>query len=227
MSEAVLVVGRSGTGKSKSAETLPPESTFIINVIGKSLPFKGWKTNYTQLTKDNPMGNMIDTDQPPSIIRTLKYVSENRPEINVIVVDDYQYVMANEYMRRANEVGFKKFVDIGQSSWSLINTARNLRQDLIVIFLTHSDTDFDSDGNKITKAKTIGKMMDNVITLEGMFTVVLYTEIFASEEKRNYYFLTQSSGNNTAKSPEGMFESLKIPNDLQFVVEQMRAYAEA
>ena len=122
--------------------------------------------------------------------------------------------MANEYMRRANETGFKKFTEIAQNAWSIINRVKSMREDILIVFMMHSEVTFDAHGNKVTKAKTIGKMMDNVITLEGMFTIVLYTDVTKGEDAMEYSFITQNDGTNTGKSPKGMFETVKIPNDL-------------
>lgn len=224
MAQDLLIVGGSGTGKSTSMEKLNPKSTFIINVAKKPLPFKGWKTNYSKLSSENPEGNYVDTDNSGEIIKVLEYVSNKRSEIKVVVIDDYQYVMANEYMRRTQETGFKKFNDIGQNAWNIVNTVKGLRDDLIVVFMTHSETELDANGNKITKAKTIGKMMDNVITFEGMFTIVLYTDVIKTEDGVRYVFVTQNNGSNTGKSPRGMFEDKLIDNDLTNVLSKIVEY---
>jgi len=224
MAQDLLIIGGSGTGKSTSMETLDPKTTFIINVARKALPFKGWRANYTVFNKDNPKGNYVATDSTGDIIKVLEYISEKRPEILTIIIDDYQYVMANEYMRRTQETGFKKFNDIGQNAWNIVNTVKGLREDLTVIVMTHSETDLDAMGNKITKAKTIGKMMDNVITFEGMFTIVLYTEVIKSDDGVKYVFITQNNGSNTGKSPKGMFAEKQIPNDLVFVLGEINKY---
>lgn len=224
MAQEILIVGASGTGKSTSVETLNPKETFIINVINKPLPFKGWKSSYKQFNKENPDGNYYATDDTKLIINMMKHISEKMPHIKNIIIDDYQYTMANEYMRRVTEVGFKKFSEIGQNAWNIINTATSLKDELMVVFLCHSDTDLDAQGNKITKARTIGKLMDNVITLEGMFTVVLYTDVTRTDKGTEFSFITQNDGTNTCKSPRGMFESVKIPNDLALVRKCVEEY---
>lgn len=224
MAQEVLIVGASGTGKSTSIENLNPESTFIVNVARKALPFKGWKTKYPSFNKDNPDGRFYSSDVPQEILKCLNYINENRTEIKTIVIDDYQYTMANEYMRRANETGFKKFTEIAQNAWSIINAVKSMRDDLLVVFMMHSEVTFDAHGNKVTKAKTIGKMMDNVVTLEGMFTIVLYTDVEKGENGLKYSFITQNDGTNTGKSPKDMFGSVKIPNDLSVVAQAIEDY---
>jgi hypothetical protein len=224
LAQEILIVGASGTGKSTSVEYLNPEETFIINVINKPLPFRGWKNNYKPFSKDNLKGNYYYTDNTKLIIEMMKYISDNMSHIKNIIIDDYQYTFGNEYMRRINETGFKKFSEIGQNTWSIVNTAKQLRDDIMIVFLTHSEIDLDANGNKITKAKTLGKLIDNVITLEGMFTIVLYTELTKTDKGMEYNFITQNDGSNTCKSPRGMFESVKIPNDLSLVRKCVEEY---
>jgi len=218
MAREVLIVGGSGTGKSTSMSQLDPKSTFIINVAKKSLPFKGWKSKYN---KDN--NNFYESDNPTQIIAALKKI-DTMTHIKTIIIDDFQYTMANEYMRRANETGFKKFTDIAQNAWNVIDTVKSLRDDLIVAFTMHSEIDYDAHGNKRVKAKTIGKMMDNVVTLEGLFTIVLYTEVSKTDNGMEYHFVTENDGVNTAKAPHGMFEESKIPNNLINVINKIKEY---
>ena len=151
MSQEVLVVGMSGTGKSTSISGLDPKETFYINVAKKSLPFKGWKDLYRAISKDNPNGNYFTGDSTKDILATLEYINDKLPNIKTIIVDDFQYVMSNEYMRRAKETGYGKFTDIAQNLWSIINKSKSLRDDLIVVFMMHSENDYDANGNKITK----------------------------------------------------------------------------
>lgn len=224
MATEILIVGASGSGKSSSIESLDPTKTFIINVGKKNLPFKGWRGAYKTLSKDNPTGNYHCTDIMAEVVDTLKYIDSRRKEINTIIIDDSQYLMANEYMRRANENGFKKFTDISQNMWNIISTVKSMRDDLSVVFMSHSEVDYDSNGNKITKAKTVGKMFDAYVTLEGMFTIVLYTNVEKKDDQMIYSFTTQTDGTNTAKSPKGMFETYKIPNDLSFVIRKIKEY---
>ncbi len=219
MAKELLIIGTSGTGKSTSLRNLKPEETFIINVAGKSLPFKGSK--YTLATKENPTGNMFITDKTNAIIELLEKINKDRPSIKQVIIDDAQYIMANEYMRRAKENGYAKFQDIGQGIFNLVNKPASLRDDLKVVFLMHSETDMDADGRKITKAKTIGKMIDMYITFEGMFSIVLYTNAVRKDNKVEYKFATQTDGSNTCKSPMGMFNDLLIDNDLALVFKAM------
>lgn len=223
MSRSILVIGDSGQGKSTSITSLNPDTTFIINVIGKDLPFKGWKSKYTMLSKDNPHGHMIVTQNADDIIRGLKAISEKHPEIKTIVIDDFQYIMSFEFMARAKEKGFDKFVEIGQKGFEVLRTTQALRDDLIVVVLAHSE-DVTANGYTKTKIKTIGRMLDEKITVEGLFTIVLQAVAMKENKKMAYYFVTQSDGTTTAKSPMGMFDDVYIPNNLQLVLDKVKEY---
>ncbi len=223
MAQEIMIIGSSGSGKSTSGRNLNPKSTFWINVLKKPLPFKGWKTNYTEYNPEKKTGNMFSSDDANRIAKAIKHVSQDKPEIKVIVIDDFQAVMSNEYGRRVQESGFKKFQDIFQQITTVINTVKEAREDLTVVFLTHSEVDTDAAGNKVVKAKTVGKAIDTYITLESLFTVVLYTVVKKKGLTNEYLFSTQSDGTNTAKSPMGMFAP-EIPNDLVEVIKTIEDY---
>jgi adenylate kinase family enzyme len=223
MSNAVLVIGESGSGKSTAIRELPKEKTFIVNCLGKPLPFKGWMKDFKPLD-ENGKGNYLSTDNSVTIVKTLEYIDKNRPDIEYVVIDDYIYTMVNEFMRRANEKSYDKFTDIGQKAWMLVEKAKSLRDSLNVAVLTHVEENMDTTGVKKQKAKTVGKLVDNIVNLEGMFTVVLYTDVEEKDGVNNYGFLTQTDGRNTCKSPEGMFEDKKIPNNLKMVFDKMTEY---
>lgn len=215
MSNMIMILGESGTGKSTSIENLKPEETFIIQVVNKPLPFKGFKNKYTILSKENDKGNRYITDRSEQIVKIFDLVNK-RTEITNLIIDDSQYIMANEYMRRGTEKGYDKFSEIAMKFFNVVDKAMDLRENLNVIFLHHTDI---SDTGKI-KAKTVGKLIDNAVTLEGRFSTVLMAEV----DDGKYYFRTQNNGYDTCKSPRGMFEDLRIPNDLQYVVEKANEF---
>lgn len=223
MSNAILIVGESGSGKSTSVRALPKDKTFIVNCLGKPLPFKGWIKDYKPLD-ENGKGNYLATDNTVTIVKTLDYIDKNRQDIEYIIIDDYIYTMSNEFMRRVNEKSYDKFSEIGQKAWMLVEKAKSLRQNLNVAVLTHVEDNTDASGVKKLKAKTVGRLVDNIVNLEGMFTVVLYTDVEEKDGVNNYGFMTQTDGRNTCKSPDGMFAEKKIPNDLQFVFDKMNEY---
>lgn len=143
----------------------------------------------------------------------------NGTKLKTIVIDDAQYLMANEFMRRSTETGFQKFTDIANNFWTLINeVTASLPWDTIVYFLMHTDTD--DSGRE--KAKTIGKLLDEKICIEGMSSIVLKTAV----KDGRYMFLTQNNGKDTTKSPLGMFGSYEIDNDLKAVDTTIRKYWE-
>lgn len=217
MSNTSLIIGESGTGKSTSLAHLNPKETFIINVLDKPLPFRGYKKNYVAIKSwEDTEGNYFASDDYAKLIKCIKIVNEKRLEIKNLVIDDWQYTMCNEFMRRATENGFTKFTEIGQHAWSIIRELISCREDLFCFVLSHSDT----DANGKYKCKSIGKMLDEKITIEGMFTIVLHTQIMDGA----YRFLTQNDGSHIAKSPQGMFEDKYIGNDLAFVKQKMNAY---
>lgn len=216
MSTPVLIIGPSGSGKSRSLLNLDPETSFLICAMKKPLPFRGWKDKWRHVSKDTPGGNLLYSDDPEEIRQYMDRISNKRPNCKTIVIDDAQYIMANEFMRRAREKGYEKFTQIGQSFWQLVMDSGSLRDDLTVVFLQHSDTD---DSGSV-KAKTIGKMLDDKVTLEGMFTIVLRAAI--RDEK--HIFTTMNSGSDTVKTPEGMFNTDAIENDISIVLEAIKNY---
>lgn len=215
MATLIMILGESGTGKSTSIENLDSQETFIIQVVDKPLPFRGFKSKYPLRNKENPTGNRFISDRADKIIRILDTLNKEQ-KIKNVIIDDSQYIMANEFMRRAKEKSYEKFTEIGQNFYALIDKANELREDMNIIFLHHKEI---SEAG-ISKAKTIGKLLDDKIGLEGRFSIVLTTEI----EDGNYYFRTQNNGSDTCKSPKGMFADLRIPNDLDFVIKKIDEY---
>lgn len=216
MSNVTLIIGESGTGKSTSLRNLNPAETFIINAIDKPLPFKNYKKKYERFSADTPTGNYYATDDYSRINRLIHKIDKERPEIKNIVLDDFQYIMANEYLRRATETGFTKFTEIAQHAASIIYNLMNCRADLYGFVLSHSSND---ESGK-SKCKTIGKLLDEKITIEGLFTIVLHSALVDN----HYKFLTQSFDNKIAKSPMDMFDEIYIDNDLAYVKEKMLNY---
>lgn len=226
MAQGVLIIAESGAGKSTAGRNLNPKENFWINVANKPLPFKGWKTKYKYVTKDKPTdGNMSKASSPGAILHMLDVINEEMPHIKTVVVDDWQYASAFEFFDKANDKGYEKFNIIGQNIAAMARKPISLREDLIVFFLTHSEDTVDANGNKSVKAKTVGKMVDNALTLEGLFSIVLYGKIKQNEEKEQIYvFETKNNGKNTCKSPMDMFDTDDIPNDLQLVKEAIIKY---
>jgi len=218
MGQGVLIIAESGSGKSTSIETLDPKETFIINVANKPLPFKGWKKKYTLWSKDHPGGNMYDKAGVQNIEACIRYVNEKRPEIKTIIVDDFQYMSSFEFFDRADEKGYEKFTQIGAGIARISRMPKDMRDDLTIFFLTHAEEGLDVEGKRKFKAKTIGRMVDEKLTLEGLFSIVLFGKVKKNKEGViRYVFETTNNGENTCKSPRGMFNDFEIPNDLALV----------
>tara|TARA_R110001599_G_scaffold140731_3_gene320950 strand:- start:159 stop:842 length:684 start_codon:yes stop_codon:yes gene_type:complete len=218
MAQSTLIIAESGSGKSTSGRNLDPKETFWINIANKPLPFKGWKKNYTLISKSNPKGNMTNASSAAGIIKALKHVNENMPHITNVVIDDWQYMSAFEYFDKAQEKGYDKFTSIATNLAQVAKYPKDLRDDLYCFFLTHSEDSTDMNGRRKVKAKTVGKMIDNALTLEGLFSIVLFGRVIKEEDGTiKYGFETQTDGNNTCKSPMDMFEESFIENDLQYV----------
>lgn len=211
MGISVLCLGESGRGKSRSIKFLDPKDTLVINVANKPLPFKvdGFKK-----VDDKGNGNIFVTDSVPMIMGIIKKAKSKG--FTKVVIDDFQYIFANEFFRRAEEKSFEKFTDIGKAYWSLLNTINNeCDDDLRVYILSHIDN---NDGR--VKIKTIGKLVDEKLSVEGMATVVLRAFCVGGE----YYFATQNNGSDTTKSPEDMFPKNEIENNLQIVDDAICSY---
>lgn len=199
MSIATLILGESGTGKSTSLRNMDPAHTLLIQAIHKPLPFRSgdWKP-----VKDG--GNIYVSDLSANIIGAMRKTSRD-----VVVIDDWQYILANEYMRRTDETGYQKFTDIGKHAWDILVAAAGLAPNKRVYIMAHTQTD--EQGK--SRVKTIGKMLDDKITPEGMFSIVLNTVV----QNGNYLFATRNNGSNTTKSPLGLFDDELIDNDLAVV----------
>ena len=227
MAHSVLVVSESGTGKSTSIRNLTPSETFIINIANKPLPFKGWRSQYPVTTDKGVTGNMSVDAKASDIIQILRNVNK-RTEIKNVVIDDLQYMSAFEYFERSAEKGFEKFTQMATELASLARIPQKMRDDMYVFFLTHAEDITDAKGERKTKAKTIGKMIDNSLTLEGLFSIVLFGRVVKTQDGEiKYVFETQNNGENTCKSPDGMFDDFMIPNDLQYVRDAIITYENA
>lgn len=199
MSYATLVLGESGTGKTCSLRNLDPKNTLLIQPVRKPLPFRftGWK----EIKQKGDGNNILVCADPQQIIKCM-----HASPFDVIVVDDWQYILASMYMAARNVKGFDKFTEIGGAGFDIAKAASELGENKRVYVLAHTTSD--EFGN--TRIKTLGKLLDDKIVVEGMFTTVLRTHV----ENGRYLFSTQNSGSDTVKSPMGMFSEQYIENDL-------------
>ncbi len=229
MAELIAIVGESGSGKTTSIRNLNPETTFIISTTGKRPGIKGAKKKYTdfKINKETKevTGNFYTTSNIDQIASVMKLINTKMAHIKTLIIDDYQYLQGFESMARVDEKGYAKFTDIAKHAYGVLKSGMDLRDDLFVVIITHSENIGDNI-NPYYKIKTLGKMLDSVITLEGLFTYVLFTKVINDGETVQYKFLTNSDGSCTAKSPMGLFDDMLIDNDLDFVINKITEYNE-
>lgn len=203
MATAVLIMGESGSGKSASLRNFAPNEISVFNVTSKPLPFKQGKAKIPKID------NATYTDIANALAN---------PNKRAYVIDDAGYLLSFEMFKRANETGYSKFTDMAKNFFDMLDFINTkLPNDIIVYITMH--TEDDSEMHK-TKAKTIGKMIDQNLNLEGLFVIVLR----AMQTEEGYKFITRDDRVSTAKSPMGMFESDKIDNDLKEVDRIIREY---
>lgn len=196
----VFILGETGAGKSYSLKNFEPGEVRILNVANKLLPFR------KKLDVQNHVSYQVIAEE----FKEAKYKR--------YVVDDSQYLMVFDLFNRANQSGYDKFTKMALAFEKMIEyVIMRMPEDVIVYFMHHTQTD---EGG-VARAKTVGKMLDTYLSLEGLVTIALY----CTNTGGNHKFLTQSDGSNTAKSPEGMFEK-EIANDLKLVDEAIRSYYE-
>lgn len=227
MGKSILVIGESGAGKTTSLRNLDPTKTFVFSALGKGLPFKSSKKNYTVWNKEkNPTGNYIVTSSAKTIIPWLKHISDNLPHVTTAVIDDSTFLPAKELDRRRGENGYGKFNDIAHEFLDLSEVSNTLRDDLNVYSLHHIKTE--GDGileDKKYKAQSFGKMIDEKLaSIEAQFEIVfLACKLVEEDGKLEYKFKTRD-GNSTAKTPMGMFEDEYIDNDLAAINQAINCY---
>lgn len=224
--ETIAIVGESGSGKSTSLRNLDPKETFIISTTGKPLPFRGYRKKYQELKKANGeyVGNYYISSNYSKILNMLKIINLKMPNIKQIVVDDWQYMLSYEFVDRATEVGYTKFSELAQHAMEVLRYSEQMREDCKMIFLTHSENVGDVMNPKYV-IKTIGKLLAEKVTLEGMFTYVFFTKIVEGDDgKMEYKFLTNTDGECVAKTPMGMFSDMLVDNDLAEIIKVIDSY---
>ena len=200
MAVPVIVYGKSGSGKSRSLKNFAEDEIYLVNILGKMMPFKG---SFKYITT----GDNLQT-----IMAGLAKMTTN-----AAVIDDFGYIMTNMFMRgHGSGDQFKLYNQIGDTVWNFINFVKNLPNDKIVYLVMHDDTGDDG----FSKLRTIGKLLDQKVCIEGMVTVVLHCVIKGDK----HLFLTNSDGNDLAKSPEGMFQAIEMENDLKAADALIREY---
>lgn len=212
MGIVLAVMGESGSGKTTAMRNLDPKTTFYIDADMKGLSWKGWRSQYNKENK-----NFLQIDDPQVVIGYLGNINDKAPHIKTVVIDTLNGLMVAEEMRRSREKGYDKWTDLASYVWYLVMEALKTREDLDVIFLCHSQTDRDDNGNTWTRIKTSGRKLDK-IALESKFTTVL----LCKADGDRYVFETRSNF-STAKSPMGALPP-EMENDIVPVLEALREY---
>ena len=224
MANNIILLGKSGTGKSTSIKGLNPKETVIINTLKKRLPFKGSNTMYNKENK-----NLFNVDDYTTVIQYLQSINDKALHVKNIVLDDAIYILRKEYFKRAKESGYTKYTELAAHFQQIISTCEGLRDDLNIFFILHSE-DVISDST-ITgyKVSTIGKLLDSQYNPIEVVPMVLYSAIKYDEKGTpTYGFYTHATKEGSieipAKTPAEMFSEDFIPNDLGFVTKVMNEY---
>ena len=202
MGNLIMVLGKSGSGKSTSLRNFGPDEVGVFSVAGKRLPFRS----------DLPVA------QHAGYARIKEILAANRRRCYVI--DDATYLMQFDNFARAKETGFAKYVDMAVEFQQLLQRASWTSEDTNVFFLMHPDV---SDAG-VEKPKTIGKLLDEKLCVEGLFPIVIDARVVQGEDGRpRHVFVTENDGTNLAKAPIGMLPGV-MDNDLRAVDEAIREY---
>lgn len=224
MSNIIMLLGKSGTGKSTSIKGLDPKETVVINILGKRLPFKGSNTLYNKENK-----NLFQRESYTDIISLIQNISDKATNVKNIILDDFIYVMRKEYFSRARETGYNKYTELAQHFQQIISTCEKLREDLNVFMILHSE---DIQSDKTTtgyKVSTVGNLVDNCYNPLEVVPMVLYSSVkYDDKGNTQYGFYTHRCKEGVveipAKTPDEMFDEDFIPNDLGYVVKKMNEY---
>lgn len=242
----IMILGSQGSGKSTSIGNIPelnikgldPKETFIIACTNKGLPFKGWIKSYPRvkvkvkvgtsiITEISPTGNYYQTTDAMNVARLISLVNVTRKEIKNIVIDDSNYLMQDYYMANALKGGYDVFKKIGLFMGSVFNAIENVDIEKNVIMMAHYEEFKSKNSDTLSfRYKTVGKMVQDYITPEGKFEIVLFaTQEYDDQAKTvSKFFVTNYDGDFPSKSPVGMFDATHIPNDLGFVVKRIHEY---
>ena len=224
MSNLVIVLGSSGTGKSTSIKTLNPQETVVLNVLGKDLPFKGSRANYTREKLNN-----IQPTSWENVLSMMQSISQRKLDVHNIVIDDAIYIMRTEFFDRSREKGFDKYNELADHFRRIVADSSSLRNDITVFMMLHTEP-IEADGSIIGyKASTVGKLLDKMYNPIESVSVNLFSQPKYDESgKPEFGFYTHPMKVNgieiPAKSPDGMFEEDFIPNDLQYIVDKMKEF---
>ena len=226
MSNVICLAGLSNTGKSTSLKYLEPSETFIVSCTNKQLQIPGFRKKYIKVSIEDSklVGNWLVSNDYARIAKILKVVSQSRPDIKTVVIDDLNYLLSNEIMNSAEEKGFEKFTRQAKNYYDIINNAQNLRDDLTVVMISHIIND-GTDMEPFWKLYTSGKMLDKTVNLDGLFSYIIYTDKYVDEnDEVKYRFMTRTNGNDTCRSVAGCFADKYIEPNMKLVIDTINKF---
>ena len=226
MSNVICLAGLSNTGKSTSLKYLEPSETFIVSCTNKQLQIPGFRKKYIKVSLEHNklVGNWLVSNDYARIAKILKVVSQSRPDIKTVVIDDLNYLLSNEIMNSAEEKGFEKFTRQAKNYYDIINNAQNLRDDLTVVMISHIIND-GTDMEPFWKLYTSGKMLDKTVNLDGLFSYIIYTDKYVDEnDEVQYRFMTRTNGNDTCRSVAGCFADKYIEPNMKLVIDTINKF---
>ena len=234
MAHKILIYGPSGWGKTSSIRNLDPKTTAIINIDRKALPLAKWRENYkTVLDSDGKLdlakSNYVEPRKPSSVLLTLQAWNK-RDDIKTIVVDTITHMMMNQFMSTIMDKGYDKFSKLGSDTHKVLDYIRDMDSKNVIVF-AHNDIAYDSDGQKVNKLRSFGKLVDEKVEPFSMFSTVLAMGVRVDptdKSKREVFFQTQSDGSTMSKSPayfdgDSHIPALdyEVPNDVALVLEKL------
>lgn len=229
MGQRIAIVGAPTKGKSTSAlpnkdigiEGLNPLETIIISFSGKQMPVRGANTMYPRDKKLSEGGRFWYCEDVKLLPKVIKYINDARPEIKNILLEDMQYSMSSEYMSRAKENGYGKFVDIGVNFAAWMKAIQDSRDDLFCWIIWHPE----NAEKNLYNMKTLGNMIDTYLNPEGLMDLIFHADCEKnSKGSMDYFLVINNDGKYPARTPNGMFADLHIPNDLGKVRKAIEEY---
>ena len=226
-SNIIGLAGFSGSGKSTSLKYLTPESTFIISCTNKQLQIPGFRKKYPKAKIENTklVGNWLISNNYANIEKIMKIISNTRPEIKTIVIDDANYLLSNETFATALDKGYTKFSIMAKNYYDLLMMCQSLRDGLTVVFICHIEN-AGTEENPMYKIWTTGKMLSHQVNLDGLFSYLIYSERYKDDESDEikYRFKTRTDGNDTCRTVAGCFEDKYIEPNMKLVIDTINKF---
>ena len=226
-SNIIGLAGFSGSGKSTSLKYLTPESTFIISCTNKQLQIPGFRKKYPRAKIENTklVGNWLISNNYTNIEKIMKIISNTRPEIKTIVIDDANYLLSNETFATALDKGYTKFSIMAKNYYDLLMMCQSLRDGLTVVFICHIEN-AGTEENPMYKIWTTGKMLSQQVNLDGLFSYLIYSERYKDDESDEikYRFKTRTDGNDTCRTVAGCFEDKYIEPNMKLVIDTINKF---